>query len=267
LRTVLRHPFRVTGRALWLAATFLLAGLDYAGRLVRVRGKLTRAQRAAWLQFHARRVLPVLGAECHMTGPVPAAGLLVCNHLSYLDVIVLAAQARTMFVAKREVKGWPIFGLFARMAGTIFVDRERRRDVNQRAGEIEAALDGGALVVLFPEGTSSDGSTVLPFKSSLLEPATAGTHPVSAGCLAYELDDGAPGEDVCYWKDMTLAPHLIKLLSKSGPRCFVNFRRVENPSRDRKELAAQLHEEVRRMNRPMSSASRREIFAEAGAAV
>src|SRR5262249_55643775 len=109
------------------------------------------------------------------------------------------------------------------------------------------ALDQGALVVLFPEGTSSDGKTVLPFKSSLLEPATRQTHSLFAGVIQYQIDDGDVGEEVCYWKDMTLIPHLINLLSKKTIRASVRFNPLREGSTDRKELARQLHTEILRL--------------------
>jgi len=173
--------------------------------------------------------------------------LLISNHLSYLDILVLAAQTPAVFVAKREVKSWPVFGWFARLAGTLFVHREKRMQVAQATADLEASLDSGALVVLFPEGTSSDGQTVLPFKSALLAPATRRWQRLFAGFIRYELDDGDAGEGICYWKDMTLLPHLINLLSKRAPRVFVRFSQFRQPATDRKELARQLHSEVLRL--------------------
>src|SRR5262249_9313720 len=149
-----------------------------------------------------------------------------------------------MFVAKREVKSWPMFGMFAKMGGTLFVDRERRTRVGETTNEIQTALDQGALVVLFPEGTSSNGETVLPFKSSLLEPATRQTNSLFASLIQYQLDDGNVGEELCYWKDMTLVPHLINLLSKKTIRASVRFTQLREGSTDRKELARQLHSEI-----------------------
>jgi len=174
---------------------------------------------------------------------------LVCNHLSYLDILVLAAKTPAVFVAKREVKLWPVFGWFARLAGTLFVNREKRTQVAQATAELEQTLDSGALVVLFPEGTSSDGRTVLPFKSALLAPATRSCRPLFAGYICYELDDGDVREEVCYWKDMTLLPHLVNLLSKRAPRVFVRFSQLQHSTTDRKELARQLHSEVLRLQK------------------
>jgi 1-acyl-sn-glycerol-3-phosphate acyltransferase len=172
---------------------------------------------------------------------------LVCNHLSYLDVLVLAALTPSRFVAKSEVRNWPVFGWFACLAGTIFVERNKRSQVARSAEEMAAALQQGSLMVLFPEGTSSGGETVLPFKSSLLEPATRNSQPVTAGLIAYDLIDGDVSEEVCYWKDMTLLPHLINLLSKSIVHAVVCFTEARQETRDRKILARQLHSEVLRL--------------------
>ena len=200
-----------------------------------------------WLQNSSRRLLRVFGIETQFTGDIPSSGLLVCNHLSYLDILVLSAHTPCIFVAKREVKRWPVFGWFAKLAGTVFVHREQRLQAVQTVDEIEAALQTGAVVVLFPEGTSSGGETVLPFKSSLLEPAARQTHSLTAGLLQYELGDGDVSEEVCYWKDMTLLPHLINLCSKRAVQASVHFNRVREGNADRKQLARQLHAEVLRM--------------------
>src|SRR5258708_39927049 len=110
---------------------------------------------AAWLQSSSRCLLRVFRVETQFTGDIPSSGLLVCNHLGYLDILVLSALAPCVFVAKSEVKHWPIFGWFARKAGTVFVHREQRAQARQTVDQIETALQTGALVVLFPEGTSS----------------------------------------------------------------------------------------------------------------
>jgi 1-acyl-sn-glycerol-3-phosphate acyltransferase len=189
----------------------------------------------------------VFGAETRTFGPIPSSGLLVCNHLSYLDILVLVSLTPAIFVAKREVKSWPVFGWFARLAGTLFVDRARRTHVGKVTNEIQSALNQGALVILFPEGTSSGGDTVLPFRSSLLEPAARHNHSISAGLIQYELKDGDVSEEVCYWKDMTLVPHLINLLGKRRIQASVRFTRLSEGSANRKDLARQLHSEVLRL--------------------
>lgn len=251
MKSLLKHPLRIIGRLLWLGGVIALGCFSYLCQFA-FRQADTNA-RARWLQRSCRRTLRVLGANLETSGPVPARGLLVCNHLSYVDILALSACAPVVFVAKREVRRWPVFGWFARLAGTVFVDREHRTRVGQTTREIETALDHGALVVLFPEGTSSDGKTVLPFKSSLLEPAAGLTHPLSTALIQYELPDGDVGEEVCYWKDMTLVPHLINLMSKRGLRASIRFTQTRADSSDRKELAKQLHSEILQLKSALAS--------------
>lgn len=241
------HPLRVGVRLLWLGAELLRAALSYVAHGAFRSGASLPAARAIWLHKTSSRVLRIFGAETKADGPRPTSGLLVCNHLSYLDILVLASLSPCVFVAKSEVKRWPVFGWFARLAGTIFVQRTQRTQAAQAAREIEAALRTGTLVVLFPEGTSSGGETVLPFKSSLLEPAISPAYGLAAGCIAYELDDGDVREEVCYWKDMTLVPHLVNLFSKRAVKASVCFTQLRPGGRDRKELARQLHSEVVRL--------------------
>jgi 1-acyl-sn-glycerol-3-phosphate acyltransferase len=242
-----QHPLRVTGRLFWLGGELVLAALNYAIHCVFCRRESLLSARAAWLHSSARRVLRIFRVTTQSAGKIPSSGLLVCNHLSYLDVLVLAALVPCVFVAKREVKNWPVFGWFAKLAGTVFVHRELRTQAGQAVDEIQAALRTGALVVLFPEGTSSGGETVLPFKSSLLEPAAQQVYTLTAGLLRYELADGDVSEEVCYWKDMTLVPHLINLCSKRAVQASVHFRHLREGNADRKQLARQLHAEILQM--------------------
>jgi len=243
----LKHPLRVTVRLFWLGSELLLAALNYAIHCAFCPRNVLPSARAVWLQNSSRRVLRVFRIETQFAGDIPSSGLLVCNHLSYLDILVLSALAPCVFVAKSEVKDWPVFGWFAKLAGTVFVHREQRAQTGQTVDKIETVLQTGALVVLFPEGTSSGGETVLPFKSSLLEPAAKQPHPLSAGLIQYALGDGDVSEEVCYWKDMTLVPHLINFCSKRAVQASVYFKQLREGNADRKQLARQLHTEVLRM--------------------
>jgi 1-acyl-sn-glycerol-3-phosphate acyltransferase len=242
------HPGRFCLRFIWLSAELLLAAFAYIPAVMLRSAECRLRLRTHWLQQSCRRVLRVLNVEVDAHGPVPSTGLLVCNHLSYLDVLVLGALMPAVFVAKRDVKHWPVFGWFATLAGTVFVDRERRSQTRQASAEMNAVLDHGQLIVLFPEGTSSDGKEVLPFKSSLLEAATKTTWPLSAGALVYEIEDGDVGEEVCYWKDMTFLPHLLNLLTKKRTLARIGLSQIERTTTCRKELAWQLHFEVSRQN-------------------
>jgi len=164
-----------------------------------------------------------------------------------VDILVLCSLTPAVFVAKQEVKSWPVMGWMARLGGTVFIDRQRRTHVGEVNDEIQNALADGALVVIFPEGTSSDGRTVLPFKSSLLKPATQPAYPLTIACIEYALDDGDAGAEVCYWGDAVFFPHLLNLLSKRNVRATVRFAPVSDPGPDRKQLAERLHGEVLRL--------------------
>ena len=239
-----RHPFRVIGRLLWFGFEVLQAVCVYVVRCVFCPKASRRAARARWLQRTGRHVGRIFQLEIQSAGAIPDRGLLVCNHVSYVDILVLVSLTPAIFVAKREVKSWPVMGLLALMGGTLFIDRQRRMHVGQINDDMQAALDDDALVVVFPEGTSSDGRGVLPFKSSLLEPATQQQHPLTVGRLCYRLENGADDEAVAYWGDAVFFTHLLHLLSQDKVRAAVRFAPMRDHSSDRKELAQELHAAV-----------------------
>jgi 1-acyl-sn-glycerol-3-phosphate acyltransferase len=127
------------------------------------------------------RLLRILRVEARVHG-VPEGGLpgnvlIVANHVSWLDIFVLLSFSPARFVAKAEVRGWPVVGALSTRVGTMFVERERRRDAHAVNREAMQALSRGDIVAIFPEGTTTDGTTVLPFKASLLQPIVdAGGH-------------------------------------------------------------------------------------------
>ena len=200
--------------------------------------------RVDWLRRSSLRHAKWIGLQIRVHGEVPRAGLIVANHVSYLDIVALSSVARCAFVAKKEVASWPLFGLYARLGATIFVDRERRGAVAGAAGEMRERLDAGVPLTLFPEGTSTGGSDVLPFRSSLFEPVVELGCPVTACALRYSLEHGSVADEVAYWRDMTLAPHLLNLLGKSRVTLDIHFGPSSQRSGDRKTLARELHSEA-----------------------
>jgi 1-acyl-sn-glycerol-3-phosphate acyltransferase len=236
---------RLAFQLVWLVAKLLLIAGDFVWLAARSGGSPSLRDRTIWLQRSSKRMLRLLAVDVETHGAPPATGLLVCNHLSYLDILVLVTIAPAVFVSKSEVRDWPVFGWFSRLAGTLYVDRTRRSDVARLGDEIRNVLRGGLVVVLFPEGTSSDGHDVLPFKSSLLEPVSGDQHALTVAHISYGLGEGSVENDVCYWGDMTFFPHFIKLLTKRGSiQARVRFATVEHPAAQRKDLARQLHAEV-----------------------
>ncbi len=202
--------------------------------------------RARWAQRWARRYLSILGIEVAGQGQPPRAGVLVSNHLSYVDILVLGAAQPLVFVAKSELRGWPVVGWVTRCAGTVFVHRARRRDVRRVIGEFPRVVAAGAVVAFFPEGTSSDGRTVLPFHSSLFAPAVRRGWSVTPAWIefAVEADDGDATQEVCWWGDAGFPGHFWNFLSKRRIRARVRYGIPQPPGPDRKMLARRLHAQV-----------------------
>jgi len=212
---------------------------------IRLRGKSSSLLgRAQWLQRWSRRVLTDLDIPVKLHGTPPVAGVLACNHLSYLDIIVLAAGQPMIFVAKSEIRRWPVFGRLALWAGTLFVRRDRKSDVTKFNDAFAAVVNEGVILGLFPEGTSSNGRQVLPFYSSLFEPAVVRHWPVSAARIGYTLADGSVENDLCYWGDMAFFPHFLRLLTRGKITATVAYAPALPVGLDRKQIARQLHRQV-----------------------
>ena len=213
-------------------------------RYWRGRRRFALRGRAEWLQQTARAHRDWVNLRISVTGKLPEAGLIVANHVSYLDIVALSAVGGFTFVAKKEVAKWPIFGTCARLGGTVFIDRSRRGAVGDAAEELRHHVEGGVATVIFPEGTSSDGKRVLPFRSSLLEPAVAMGCPVTPCGIRYSLRTGRVEDEVAYWGDMTLAPHLLNLLRHREIGVELVFGEPRRGENDRKELARILRQDV-----------------------
>jgi 1-acyl-sn-glycerol-3-phosphate acyltransferase len=240
-----------TGARLCAMAWMIVVSLaDYALNVFLRHGDSAIRSRLAWVNRTARRLVKVVNLQVTSTGRPPRRGLLVSNHLGYLDIVVFNAISPMIFVSKAEVRDWPVFGLLATMAGTHYIDRTRKLDVERVSAEMGGTLNSGVVVALFPEGTSSDGSCVLPFRSSLLEPAASQGWPVTPASISYHLPGGGAGTDVCYWGDMDFLTHLVKLLSKKVIHVTVAFGEPVEACRDRKRLAAGLHEAVAGLKHP-----------------
>jgi len=206
-------------------------------------GRMTA--RIAWMQWMSRRFLALLHCKVSLSGTVPKQGLIACNHLGYVDILVIGSVCPAVFVAKSDVKFWPIFGWLASRAGTIFVSRDDRVKVAAQLKKMELPLRQGYPVVLFPEGTSSDGSSVLPFRSSLFESVIATGSLITPAAIGYDLGgEGSVGDEIAYWGDLVLLPHLLNLLSKKSFAARLSFGTSRKPMPDRKQEATLLHAEV-----------------------
>ena len=203
-----------------------------------------RAARAGWLHRCCQRTLRIMCIHVNVRGPLPHGGLIVANHLGYLDIVALSAALPCVFVSKMEVADWPLFGIFAKRSGTLFLDRGRRGAVSGVAEQMRAVLATGLPLVFFPEGTSTDGDAVLPFKTSLFEPVATLDCPVIAAAISYATDDGSVRDDIHWWGTMALAPHLLKVLAKRRIDVTIRFGEPRVRAGDRKTIAQELHAEV-----------------------
>jgi 1-acyl-sn-glycerol-3-phosphate acyltransferase len=244
-----------TTRRLWRAVAYL--AWTVALMPVQAMGLLLRCRWVARFPcFYHRHCCRILGLKVRRIGhPANARPVLyVANHVSYIDIAVLGSLIPGSFVAKSEIAGWPFFGWLAKLQQSVFVDRQARSTARQRdaIGERLAAKDA---LILFPEGTSGDGTFVLPFKSALFsvvfsrhshEPIAV--QPVS---IAYTRLDGMPiGRGLrpffAWYGDMTLPPHMWNFLGLGSIEVVVEFHPPTKVSewRSRKDLAQFCYERV-----------------------
>ena len=172
--------------------------------------------------------------------------VLVTNHLSYLDILLLHSTVRGVFVAKLEMRTWPLLGLMAHLTGTIWLNREVRRDAVRALDRIGAAVSRGDGVILFPEGTTSSGEGLLPMKSALLDWAAREQFPVHCGAITYRTGPGAPpaSQVLCWWGDMTFGSHLMNLLRLRRFDGIVEFAPEPITAPTRGELTRRLAEAI-----------------------
>ena len=206
-----------------VALAFTIFGRILVGGLKRLRGPMTPVERALWLQRSARKVLASAGIEWSVAGEPPTGGLVVSNHLSYLDVAAFAAAMPCVLVSKIEVSRWPVFGTTARLAGTMFIDRSSRASAEAVALEIAGRLNRPVPILVFPEGTSTDGTEMLKFHSRLFEPVVAAGAPITAASIGYAAEGGVPESELCWFGDEEFLPNLWRVLGVSGLAVQVVF--------------------------------------------
>jgi 1-acyl-sn-glycerol-3-phosphate acyltransferase len=163
-----------------------------------------------------------MGVAIRTEGAFPERGMVVSNHLGYLDIVSLAAQHRCVFISKAELAETPLIGWMTTMAGTVYVERGRGGSALRAKSGLDAAASAGLPIVLFPEGTTSNGTSVLKFHGGALGQAIEAGLPITAAFVRYRLtEDNGPGvsveDDLAFWGDeVRLFPHIFRLLSLRG---------------------------------------------------
>jgi 1-acyl-sn-glycerol-3-phosphate acyltransferase len=217
-------------RALWRLARGLSHALSGLATIVWIFPRMDAAQREAKVQAWAGEMLTMLGIQLEVRGRPPASGpvLLVANHISWLDIVVMHAARHCRFVAKSEVRRWPLIGRLATGGGTLYIERESRRDALRVVHHMAECLRAGDVLAVFPEGTTSDGTGLLPFHANLLQAAiSAGAPAQPVGLTFVDTATRAPsaapayvGEDSLVgsvWRTLA-APPLTAIVSYGEPQ-------------------------------------------------
>lgn len=219
--------------------------------------RLSKPRRDVRIQLFARRMLRGLGVELKVVGTPEQAGpmLLVSNHISWLDILVLHAVCHCRFVAKTNVKRWPLIGRLATAAGTFYVDRESRRDARRVVALVTRALQDGELIAVFPEGTTGDGRTVLPFHASLIQGAILADAPAQAVALQFTDGDGQLCDTVSYLAADSLVGSIWRTMRLQNLCAVVTFGASQQAAgRNRRAWAEDLRGEVAAMLSPSPTA-------------
>ncbi|MEX0720846.1 MAG: lysophospholipid acyltransferase family protein [Balneolaceae bacterium] len=200
------------------------------------------------LNVWGRNCCTILGVNLMVKGKAPEPPFfLVSNHLSYIDVFVLFSQVRGLFVAKSDVKRWPLIGFITKTCGILFIDRSRKRDISRVNQLISKNINQNQGVIMFPESKTSPGVEILPFRSSLLEPPAAINLPVSYAIISYSTPKGEEDacKTICWWDDAPFLVHFFNLLKKDRFSAAITFGEETVASTDRKKLAMLLEKQIK----------------------
>jgi len=214
-------------------------------------GRITPDQCALRVREWSRQMLAIIGVTLVVRGTPPAHGplLLVANHISWLDILVMDAAHPARFVSKADVKHWPMLGALITGAGTLYIERASRRDAMRVVHHMAAALTAGDTLAVFPEGTTGDGRELLPFHANLIQAAISAHAPVLPVALQY-LDgaSGAVSDAPLFVGDTTLLESVWRSLRADGMQACVNFGEPQMAGgRDRRAWADDLQQTVAAM--------------------
>lgn len=210
-------------------------------------------QQHARVQVWALALLARAGVALQVRGTPPVDGpvLLVSNHISWLDIPVMHAARHCRFISKSDVKGWPVLGRLATAAGTLYIERSSRRDARRMVQTMQQALAAGDVLAVFPEGTTGDGHTLLPFHANLLQAAVeadAAVQPV--GLRFIDGTTGAVSQAASYVGDESLVGSLWRTLCADGLVAVVHYGAPQHAQgRDRRAWSEALREEVDALRR------------------
>lgn len=220
------------GRGLWICARHF-PRLDPAARREHVRD---------W----SLRLLALLGIGLHSRGePQGGPVMIVANHVSWLDIVALNAVHPARFVSKAEVRGWPVVGWLVAQAGTLFLERHRRRDALRVVHQVSMALGHGDVVAVFPEGTTSEGHGVLPFHANILQAAIGAGVAVQPVALRYRDPRHPVSPAAAYVGETTLLASLWRVVRAQGLVVELDWLAPVDPqTQSRRDLADRLRRAI-----------------------
>ena len=236
-----------TLRAGWRLLRCVVHGLHGLTIVLARFSAFDAAQRQMHIQWWATKMLRTMGIALRVEGaPHPGGTLLIANHISWLDIMAVHAvcpQAR--FVSKADVRAWPLLSRLVDAAGTLYLERERKRDALRVVHSMAQALAAGEMVAVFPEGTTSDGRALLPFHANLLQAAIATGTPVQPVALGFSDSHDSVSRAVEFVGDTTLLQSLWRVAAGEGVVAHVQLLPAQASSgADRRALAAQLRERI-----------------------
>lgn len=239
------------------AATILTVFFVALGNItLRPFGNIRVTWKNKIIQLWARSTEFLTGMNLALEGTPPKPPFfLVCNHLSYIDVVPLWKYLDATFIAKSEVSEWPFFGTATKILGVLFIDRNLKTDVRRVNKLISENISERQGVILFPEGTSTKGEKVLPFKSSLLLYPVVSKMPVHYASITYKTeDDDAPAYlNICWWGDMPFLSHVYNLFKVRSFEAKITFGELPETEGNRKKLAKKLHSKIQKQFEPVIS--------------
>jgi 1-acyl-sn-glycerol-3-phosphate acyltransferase len=241
------HRARAVWRLLW-ALGHIAGGVWTIWRLF---PQLAQPEKEARVHAWAQAMLQGVGITLAVRGVPVAAGpaLLVANHLSWLDIVVMHASRYCRFVSKSDIKHWPLVGMLAGGAGTLYIERASKRDAHRVVHQMAERLQLGEVLAVFPEGTTADGKSLKPFHANLLQAAISADAPVQAVALRFvDADTGLTSFAPRYIDDDSLLVSIWQTLCVPRLRADVTFGEPQRCNgRDRRAWAADLQQEVARL--------------------
>lgn len=235
-------------RAAWRALRAVLHVLHGLWTIRSEFGRLSHAQSQLVVREWSRRMLAIMGIALEVQGQAPAPGpvLMVANHLSWLDILVMNAAHPSRFVSKADTQHWPLLGSLITGAGTLYIERENRRDALRVVHRMADRLREGETVSVFPEGTTGDGAQLLPFHANLLQAAISASAPVQPVALRYlERGSGQPHPGPVFIGEDTLVASVWRTLRSDTVRAVVRYGSPQRAGgRDRRIWSEALRAEV-----------------------